>query len=85
MLCELEHNETEGDVSMTDRSCLENWPRQGLPFRNVVAEYLASARAAGPDVEAGFCAVVSDFLSLVSSGSVPDAGFYEKLYNLEES
>jgi hypothetical protein len=67
-------------VSTVDLSQLENWPREGKPFRNVVHEYLARARQSGSAVEAGFCAVLSDFLSQLSAGTCPSAETYKRLY-----
>jgi hypothetical protein len=58
MMGELEDIESEDFGVTTAEFCdLEDWPREGRPFRNIFAEYLARARAAGTDVEAGFCAV----------------------------
>jgi hypothetical protein len=77
MLEQLESREDdEHGIRLADHACLEDWPRQGRPFRNIVAEYLAAARKGGPEVEAGFCAVLSDMLGLISSGSVPDSARY---------
>lgn len=63
MLNELEDTdprEAINDFGEADRCCLEDWPREGQPFRNIVLEYLQRAREAGTDAEAGFCAVISD-------------------------
>jgi|SRR5580698_7850292 hypothetical protein len=77
MLEQLESCEDdEHGVRLTDYACLEDWPRQGRPFRNVVAEYLSAARKDGPQVEAGFCAVLSDTIALHCSGMVPDSARY---------
>jgi hypothetical protein len=85
MLCELESPEivdAESSVTTNDLSQLENWVRQGRPFRNVVHEYLARAREGGAAVEAGFCAVLSDLVSQVSAGSIPSAENYESMFDL---
>jgi hypothetical protein len=84
MLYELEGGNEDADgVGPADRSSLDNWPRQGLLFRNIVAEYLAQARRAGPDVEAGFCAVLCDIVALNCQGLSSDGvARYEPMYNL---
>lgn len=83
MLRELEDGEPDGDgVTASDLACLENWPRQGQAFRNIVAQYLAQAHAAGTETEAGFCAVLSDILSGSADGWNIHAGRYESMYNL---
>ena len=66
----------EHGICLSDYACLEDWPRQGRPFRNVVAEYLTVARKEGPDVEAGFCAVLTDMLGLLCAGTVAHAERY---------
>lgn len=81
MLTELEWNDQVGSgVAECDLCSLEDWPRHGTPFRNVVAEHLQRAREAGPEVEAGFCAVLGDMISLVCSGTIPAASRYDELY-----
>jgi hypothetical protein len=80
MLTDLESNEDEQGAAAYDLACLEDWPREGRPFRNVVAEYLKRARDAGPEVEAGFLAVLSDTVSMVCGGSVPSSERYDRLY-----
>lgn len=87
MLCELECGEVydmETGTSFADLSNIENWPREGRPFRNIVHEYFARARGGGPDVEAGFCAVLSDLVAQCSAGTCPGAEFYQTLYGIEE-
>jgi hypothetical protein len=77
MLEQLENWEKdEHGIQLSDYACLEDWPRQGRPFRNIVAEYLAAARKEGPEVEAGFCAVLTDMVGLLCSGTVPDSERY---------
>jgi hypothetical protein len=77
MLTDLEWNdEDEHGIPLADYACLEDWPRQGRPFRNIVAEYLTAARKEGPEVEAGFCAVLTDMVGLICTGTVPDAARY---------
>lgn len=73
----------EAGVTEGDYSSLEDWGRQGRPFRNVVAEYLQRARGSGADVEAGFCAVLSDIVALVANGEVPDVSGYAEMYGIE--
>lgn len=70
-------------VTVADYSSLEDWPRQGRPFRNVVAEYLARAREGGSEVEAGFCAVLSDMAALVAARVIPDIDNYADWYGIE--
>lgn len=71
MLCELESaNSDPHGVNVADNCTLANWPRQGRPFRNVVAEYGAMAQAAGPQALIGFYAVLSEFLSSTCQGSI---------------
>lgn len=66
MLKELECNKEIGSgVCGRDLCELEDWPRLGTQFRNIVAEYLQRARDSGPDVEAGFCAVLTDMIAPV--------------------
>jgi hypothetical protein len=84
MMEELEDTESEDfGVSNAGFCDLEDWPREGRPFRNIFAEYLERARAAGADVEAGFCAVVSDFFALNCSGLSPDGNRYARMFKIE--
>jgi hypothetical protein len=77
MLLQLENWETdEHGIELCGYACLEDWPRQGRPFRNIVAEYLTAARKEGPEVEAGFCAALTDMVGLLCSGIVPDSERY---------
>jgi hypothetical protein len=79
MLDQLENwEEDEHKIRVSDSACLEDWPRQGRPFRNIVAEYLAAARKEGPEVEAGFCAVLTDFIALGCSGVVSGSERYSE-------
>ena len=66
--CEMlkELKSTDGDVHdlcPAEYCQLENWVRQGRPFRNIVAEYAAKAQAVSPEALAGFYAVLSDFIA----------------------
>jgi hypothetical protein len=80
MFVRLEENEDdEHGVALADYGCLEDWPREGRPFRNFVAEYLKAARERGPDVEAGFCAALTDVVGLVFQEQAPTAHRYERL------
>jgi hypothetical protein len=67
-------------ISLADYACLKDWPRQGRPHRNVLAEYLKKARDMGPDAEAAFCAVLSDFVAICCQGSVPEVSWYAEQY-----
>lgn len=79
MLIQLEAtDDDEHGIRLGDYACLEDWPRQGRPFRNIVSEYMAVARKQGPEVEAGFCAVLTDMLGLLCSGTVPDTARYSE-------
>lgn len=86
MLVDLE--ETEADSlggSLGNLSCLEDWPRAGLPHRNVVAERLEIARQAGAEAESAFLAVLSDFIGLCAQGNSPNMSRYWHLYELDEA
>jgi hypothetical protein len=73
----LEDNEDdEHGVALADYGCLEDWPREGRPFRNFVAEFLKAARERGPEVEAGFCAVLTDMIAMTCQGMAPVARRY---------
>jgi hypothetical protein len=75
MLERLEEQD-EHKIRLADYACLEDWPRQGRPFRNIVAEYLTAARKEGPEVEAGFCAVLTDMVGLLCEGMGVDTSRY---------
>lgn len=82
MLIELEgidspDSDPEGPAP-AERSMLEDWVRQGRPFRNVVAEYAAMAQAAGPEVMGGFYAVLSDYVSIACQGSIANVEKYDR-------
>ena len=80
MLAELECTDMDAnDITPAEYCELGNWPRHGLPFRNVVAEYAAKAQAAGPEALAAFYAVLSDFIAITCQGSVPESGNYDRL------
>jgi len=84
MLDEVEDTKLDdGGVSPGDFCCLEDWPRHGRPFRNIVAEYLQRARAAGPDVEAAFCAVLSDYVDFGGPGGGGCAERYAEMFGIE--
>jgi hypothetical protein len=74
----------EEQITLADYACLKDWPRQGRPHRNTLAEYLKTARDMGPDAEAAFCAVLGDFVSICCQGSVPEASWYAEQYVPEE-
>ena len=77
MLQELEGVNDDSSAAADD-SFLANWPRKGRPFRNVVAEYAARARAVSPAALEAFYAVLSDFISFTCQGSVPDGSCYDR-------
>lgn len=77
MLAELAEAEMDQDgVSAADLCCLPNWPRQGRPFRNIVAEQAAKAQEAGPEALAAYFAVLSDYIATTAQGSLPEAAAY---------
>jgi len=85
MLDALESTDTPDNgsgLTEADYSQLENWARRGKPFRNIVAEYLKRAREAGPDVEAGFCAVLSDLVSQHCQGTDANADHYVTMFDI---
>jgi hypothetical protein len=45
---------------------------------NIVLRYLDECRARSRNAEAGFCAVLSDFVADCSDGLIPKAGTYQK-------
>jgi hypothetical protein len=86
MLDALESSDTADNgsgLTEADYSQLENWARRGKPFRNIVAEYLQRAREAGPDVDAGFCAVLSDLVSQHCQGTDAEADSYAEMFGIE--
>ncbi|MGB6486245.1 MAG: hypothetical protein WBE91_05125 [Steroidobacteraceae bacterium] len=85
MLLELAAVPDEGTITVGDLACLENWPRQGRPFRNVVAEYTAMAQSAGTDAVEGFYAVLSDYIGICCQGSIPDLDRYDSLCDTEDT
>lgn len=80
LLEELESLDADAEVNPHDLADLEDWPREGRPFRNIVLEYLQRAHQESPEAQASFCAVLSDFLSICCAGAVPEAGRYRWLY-----
>jgi hypothetical protein len=58
-------SEASDEVGISARNyCdLQDWARQGRPFRHIVREYLHRARLLGADTETGFCAVLTDFVA----------------------
>lgn len=78
-------DEQEETVTVGDLACLENWPREGRPFRNVVAEYAARAQSAGPAAVEGFYAVISDYLGICCQGCLPDLDRYDSLCDTEDA
>lgn len=52
---------------------------EGKPQDNTVLRYLAVLREANSrELEAGFAAVLTDFVACCLDGSVPDAAYYER-------
>lgn len=77
---ENEDPENSDGVTVMDDCQLENWPRRGRPFRNLVAEYLEKARAAGPEAANGFYAVLTGYISETMMGCPPDIEIFEQWY-----
>ena len=74
MLCEL-----EASTDLCDLCALDEFvTRRAKPQDNIVYRYLVKCRERPLDVQAGFCAVLSDFVADCSEGLVPDSGSYEK-------
>lgn len=68
----------EGDVDSSSPYGLDaEFRKPGKPQTNIVLTYLKAA-AGNDQREAGFAAVLSDYLSSVAEGAVPDWDFYEK-------
>jgi hypothetical protein len=63
--------------NLGEMTCLEDWVREGRPLRRVVAEYLELARADGPEVEAGFCAALGDYVGMCAQGGNCGSERYE--------
>jgi hypothetical protein len=74
MMLTLEHVDENTATSPSDRCGLQPKYWRGQPFRNIAAEVLAQAQTVGPDAAAAFMVCVSDYLSTVSTGSVPIIG-----------
>jgi hypothetical protein len=79
------NEETEDDtIGMNDLCCLQDWPRNGRPFRNIVSEYLERARAAGPAAEYAFTAVLTDLAGFAARGECSrDVGWYAEAYGID--
>ena len=60
-----------------DESVLDDDARDGRPQSDVLARYLRSVRAAGSAAEAGFLAVLTDFVGSGFEGA-PDPEEYER-------
>jgi hypothetical protein len=75
--------ELEASTDLCDACALdESVTGRAKPQDNIVYRYLVKCRKRGPprslDVAAGFCAVLSDFVSDCSEGMVPKAATYQK-------
>jgi len=67
----------EGEGSNADQALLERDYRHGVPYRDIVSDYLRRAREAGADVERGFTMILSDLVATAMQGGAPDAWLYE--------
>jgi hypothetical protein len=83
MLDELDAPRDGSSITMREQCELENCWREGQAHRNVLLEYLTQARAAGPAVEAAFCAIVGNFVASSVDGSIPNNDYYAGLYGIE--
>jgi hypothetical protein len=83
MFGELE-KQTEDGIEVSDMCCLENWPREGLPFRNIVGEYIERARRAGAAAEYAFTAVLSDLIALHVLGIDRALDCYARQYGIAD-
>lgn len=54
---------------VADQCQLDEQYSDGMPFRNIVLERLQAARELGPEVEAGFCAMLSHIVAVSVSGT----------------
>lgn len=62
--------------STFEDSTSDAWKRQQV---QVVARYLATLREhSSPELERGFCAVLTDYLGACVNGGVPDPEYYER-------
>src|ERR1700693_1692703 len=69
----------EGEGSPADQALLEPDYRHGMPYRDIVSDYLRRAREAGADVERGFTMILSDLVASVMQGGAPDAYGYDRM------
>lgn len=79
MLHELDDNATDADGEFSRFSIEAEYRAPGAQQDvSVVLRYLETLRTTGsPELDAGFCAILADFLSTVLEGSVPSPEFYE--------
>ncbi|SRR6266851_1216047 len=66
--------ELQASPELCDTCGLSNPAQQD----NIVLRYLHECRSHSPSAEAGFCAILSDFVSDCSEGFVPKAATYQK-------
>jgi hypothetical protein len=69
----------EGEGSPADQALLQPDYRHGMPYRDIVSDYLRRAREAGADVERGFTMILSDLVATVMQGGAPDAYGYDRM------
>ena len=74
MLRELEEHDLDYSPYSLDSSERE----QGRPQVNIVMKYLDALRDGSRNVEAGFAAVLSDFLAAAGEGGIRDAAWYDE-------
>jgi hypothetical protein len=83
MLDEMTEKTDEQRIMVADMCSLDDWQREGLPFRNIVAEYLERARSLGPEAESGFCAVLSDMAAFSAAEYEAFGERYAKMFGIE--
>jgi hypothetical protein len=71
--------ELELSTALCDECALDEIKQgQTKPQFNIVYHYLTKCRARSLDAQAGFCAILSDFVADCSEGFVPDSKAYQK-------
>lgn len=82
MLDELEEIDHEG-ITLSDACQLESEFSQGFAFRNIVHERLQAARKLGPEVEEGFCLVLTQVVAMNALGFGGPADSVRALVRME--
>jgi hypothetical protein len=77
LLIELDSIEDDGSC-ICDQTSIDHSPRQGRPFRNMVAEYAGKAQSVGPEALEAFYAILGDYIGSAVGGCVPDIDVYTR-------